>query len=165
MESFHSKICTTCGIKKPLTTEYFNFLSQGYWRGSCKECRAAVTRKHHAEKPEMKAKSRAAYKERKQLASGSHTKSDERQLRIKQNDCCAYCGNELNGGGELDHRTSLINGGTDDVTNLAWACRTCNRDKGSKDSSEFLKWRKKLGLKIAPRLRLVKRITFVKKDS
>ena len=157
MDFVHTKTCTKCGVTKPRTTQFFNLLSSGHWRGSCKECMALVSRKHHAENPSMTQARRFDYENRKRNASGTHSDSELRMLRAKQDDCCAYCGDRLDGGGELDHRISLLNGGTNEVTNLAWACRTCNRDKGGKNASEFITWRKKLGMKINSRIRLIKR--------
>ena len=151
------KTCTTCGKEKPRTIEFFNLLTGGYWRGSCKECRAAVSKKHHAENPQMTAARRASYNTRKSNAEGTHSTLELKLLRQKQNDLCAYCGDELNGAGELDHRISLLNGGSNYVSNLAWVCRTCNRDKGGKNVSEFLAWRRKLGLKLNPRVVFLKK--------
>lgn len=152
MSNILRKTCTTCGVEKPQTTEFFNLLTGGYWRGSCKECRAAVSRKHHADNPQMTEARRASYNARKINAGGMCSALDLKILRERQDDLCAYCGDELKGSGELDHRISLINGGTNNIINLAWSCRTCNRDKGSKNAKEFLIWRKKLGLKINPKI-------------
>jgi 5-methylcytosine-specific restriction endonuclease McrA len=157
MQFIPQKTCTTCGVTKLQTTDFFNLLSSGHWRGSCKECRKAVSRKHHAENPSMTAARRSNYNDRKKSAIGSYTKSELDNLRAKQNNCCAYCGDHLNGSGELDHRTSLLHGGSNEISNLAWACRTCNRDKGSKSASEFFAWRKKLGMKINERVIFLKR--------
>lgn len=157
MDFLHTKTCTKCEITKPRTTEFFNLLSSGHWRGSCKECMAKNSREHHANNPQMTSQRRLNYNNRKLMAEGSHTQLDLRSLRDRQGDCCAYCGDALNGGGELDHRLSLLHGGTNNISNLAWACRTCNRDKGSKSASEFIAWRKKLGLKLNSRIVFVKK--------
>lgn len=162
MDFVHTKTCTKCEVTKPRTTQFFNLLSSGHWRGACKECMAAASRKHHAENPSMTATRRENYNKRKNEADGFHTAAEVRLLRAKQHDRCAYCGDLLNGGGELDHKTPLLNGGTNFITNMAWACRTCNKDKGSKSASEFYSWRKKLGLKTNPSFVFLKR-TFVKK--
>ena len=163
MNFVHTKTCTKCGVTKPRTTQFFNLLSSGHWRGSCKECMAAANRKHHSANPDMTAERRANYKKRKSEAQGNYTSTEAKLLRAKQNDCCAYCGEVLNGGGELDHKTSLLKGGSNYIANLVWACRTCNRDKGSKSASDFYSWRKKLGLKTNPLFIFVKRKIFVKK--
>ena len=151
------KTCTRCGESKPRTTEFFNLLSGGTWRGSCKKCMAANSRKHHAENPEMTAARRTSYNQRLKNAEGFHNQLDLNQLRETQKDRCNYCGDELNGGGELDHKIPLLKGGTNWVTNLAWTCRTCNRDKGSKTASEFLAWRQSLGLEVRRKIVFVKR--------
>jgi len=165
MSLVYAKTCTKCGISKPRNTEFFNLLSSGTWRGTCKKCMAENSRKHHAKNPAMTAKRREEYNQRKLKATGSYSHTETYLLRMQQNDCCAYCGVALNGLGELDHRKSLLSGGTNDISNLAWSCRTCNRDKGSKSVQEFIAWRKKLGLPLNPRIKLIKRISLVKKNS
>ena len=40
-------------------------------------------------------------------------------------------------GGQVDHVIPLSRGGTDALDNLAWACVTCNRSKGSKTLQEY----------------------------
>jgi len=44
---------------------------------------------------------------------------------------CVYCGNGPDDGSKLtiDHRVSVIDGGTDDPDNLATACWDCNQGK------------------------------------
>lgn len=41
----------------------------------------------------------------------------------------------------LDHRIPLSRGGTDDLSNLAMACQSCNASKGPKTPAEFTAWR------------------------
>jgi len=162
MEFVHTKTCTKCCVTKPRTTQFFNLLSSGHWRGSCKECMALVSRKHHVANPSMTAERRSKYNKRKNEAEGNFTNTEIRLLRKKQNDCCAYCGDFLNGSGELDHKIALLKGGTNYISNLAWTCRTCNKDKGSKSASEFYAWRKKMGLKTNPLFVFLKRKVFIK---
>lgn len=49
---------------------------------------------------------------------------------------CAYCGAE-NVPLELEHITPKSRGGTDRVSNLTVACRTCNKTKGNRTAEEF----------------------------
>jgi len=51
-------------------------------------------------------------------------------------DRCLYCGV---GGGEVDHVIPIARGGGHEISNLAPACRGCNRRKNRKTPSEFLK--------------------------
>jgi 5-methylcytosine-specific restriction endonuclease McrA len=143
-----NKQCKKCGELKPLTTDYFNLLTGGTWRGNCKMCQREVTRKHSIQNPEMVAARRSRYKENLQAAEGSYQVGDITLIRKAQNDACYYCGCALNGLGEKDHKVPLSNGGTNWAFNIALACRTCNRDKGNKSEQEFIAWRKSLNLPV-----------------
>ena len=53
---------------------------------------------------------------------------------------CFFCGVGLNrGNGSFDHLTPLSRGGSNCFTNKAYACRSCNEDKGSMTLSEYRK--------------------------
>lgn len=143
-----TKQCNTCGEVKPLTTDYFNLLSGGTWRGSCKTCRNLVSKKHHASNPEMTAARREKYKKTLLNAEGTYQPVDIAILRRQQNDECHYCGKKLNGKGEKDHKIPISKGGTNWIFNIALTCVTCNRDKGSKTEENFISWRKSLELKV-----------------
>jgi 5-methylcytosine-specific restriction endonuclease McrA len=143
-----SKICIKCGICKPLTTEFYNLLSTGKWRGACKACMAANTKKHYISNPQKVIERVAKYKEQMERAGGCYSSDDVAEIRRRQNDMCPYCGSPLNQEGEVDHMQPVSRGGSSNPENLLIACRTCNRDKHSKTASEFLQWRKRLGLPI-----------------
>ena len=54
---------------------------------------------------------------------------------------CVYCGLgdwKKTGRFEIDHVVPRAAGGTDNPGNLAWACRPCNKQKGSRSASAFL---------------------------
>lgn len=62
-------------------------------------------------------------------------------LRLRDGDCCHYCGGELsfsgwNGQGTLiasvDHVVPVCRGGTDEISNLVLACLGCNSTKQSR---------------------------------
>jgi 5-methylcytosine-specific restriction endonuclease McrA len=143
-----TKTCSKCGETKPLTFGYFNALPSGNWRGTCKICMAANTRRHYEAHPEKVIARVAKYKEQKAAAGGSYTNEDIDQIRCALDDRCAYCGDSLNGGGEIDHKTPVSKGGDSSPDNLTLACRTCNRDKHSKTSNEFFAWRRSHGLTV-----------------
>jgi 5-methylcytosine-specific restriction endonuclease McrA len=140
------KICTKCAISKPLTTEFYNLLSTGKWRGTCKACMAANTKRHYISNPERVVDRVRKYKIQKELAGGCYSIDDVVAIRRRQNDTCPYCGSSLNQGGEVDHMQPVSRGGSSNPENLLIACRTCNRDKHNKTASEYLHWRKRLGL-------------------
>lgn len=54
---------------------------------------------------------------------------------------CSYC-SEIGGILECDHVIPVSSGGSNDLSNLATACRRCNRQKKNKTVTEFLAWRK-----------------------
>jgi len=58
-------------------------------------------------------------------------------VKKRDNAICQYCGKDVPDG-EADHVLPLSQGGTDAMTNLAWACKACNRSKGSKPPCEWL---------------------------
>ena len=102
---------------------------------------ASNTRKHYHQDPQKVFDRVNKYKEQKASAGGEYTQEDIERLRTTQNDCCAYCGVTLKGGGEIDHRMPISRGGDNFPENLALACRTCNRDKHAKTDIEFMAWR------------------------
>lgn len=65
---------------------------------------------------------------------------------------CIYCGCELSpnrpggnrkrGYAEVDHLVPISKGGTDDLSNLALACVTCNTQKKAMTAHDFVLWRR-----------------------
>ena len=142
------RACRKCLEEKPLTTEYFNLLSTGYWRGSCKICMAANTKRLYDEDPQKVIDRVSKYKRQKVDAAGSYDALDIAYIRKRVGDRCYYCGVALNGGGEVDHKTPVSKNGNNLRSNLTLACRTCNRDKHNKTAAEFVMWRRRLGLPV-----------------
>lgn len=70
-------------------------------------------------------------------AAGSHTDEQVQALLERQNWKCIVpkCGVSLRDRRELDHKTALARGGSNDITNLQWLCPSCNRKKRDKDLS------------------------------
>jgi hypothetical protein len=62
---------------------------------------------------------------------------------------CAYCGDSC-AAPEVEHVIPLARGGADCVTNLAPACKPCNREKGTMTGSEYREWRARRGLRVTP---------------
>lgn len=145
------RVCKKCKKPKPLTTEYYNLLSTGYYRGSCKSCMAANTKKHYDTHPEKVLKRVAKYNEQKRQAGGYCDEVEKQKIREFQKDICYYCGDLLNFGGELDHKLPVSKGGNSWPENMVLACLTCNRDKHGKTANEFFKWRKSLKLPVNTR--------------
>ena len=53
---------------------------------------------------------------------------------------CHYCG--TTDALTIDHKVPTAKGGTDDLSNLLLACRSCNSSKRGKDYDEFIEWRR-----------------------
>jgi 5-methylcytosine-specific restriction endonuclease McrA len=140
--------CNRCGETKPLTPQYFNKLSTGYWRRVCKMCMAANTRRHYYAAPEKVVARVRRYQEQKAIAGGFHDDADISRIRKRLKDRCNYCDEPLQERGEVDHLLPVARGGDDFPPNLTLACTTCNRDKHAKTAEEFIAWRRKLGLRV-----------------
>lgn len=59
------------------------------------------------------------------------------QVARRDDHTCFYCGVE-DPDGHVDHLMPLSRGGTDDPTNLVWACVHCNESKGDRTAEEFV---------------------------
>lgn len=92
---------------------------------------------HKTEAGQLAAKARRiARRAREKFAGGKVTAKQLKQLRIDQNNKCAYCGCELDKY-HIDHVVPISKGGTSDISNLALACPSCNLRKGAKDAKNF----------------------------
>lgn len=74
---------------------------------------------------------------RRHGAGGWHTAEDVQRLYDEQGGRCFYCGKELDGEYDLDHKTPLSRGGTDWPENLCCACELCSYRKQKKTAEEF----------------------------
>jgi hypothetical protein len=77
---------------------------------------------------------------RRHRAGGSHTGEDVHRLYDEQGGRCFYCGKELNGKYDLDHKTPLSRGGTDWPENLCCACEWCHHRKEQMTAEEFVEY-------------------------
>lgn len=69
--------------------------------------------------------------------SGWSEKWDEEQL-LRQEGCCFWCGEPLDGVAHRDHVDPLARGGPNDVCNLVMACPPCNLDKSASDPRKWI---------------------------
>lgn len=79
------------------------------------------------------------------------TRADLSALLRFQERRCVYCAAGLrsraNSPGEqkhLDHVTPLCRDGLHEISNLAWACKSCNESKGRKTTIEFRAWQEEV---------------------
>jgi HNH endonuclease len=59
-------------------------------------------------------------------------------VRARDEEVCSYCG-RFAPGGHVDHRVSRVNGGSNHLNNLSWACSTCNLKKGAMNARQFIR--------------------------
>jgi 5-methylcytosine-specific restriction endonuclease McrA len=134
--------CSCCETDKPLEDHPYGFMfTIGKVVTVCKRCQRNKSKKHHANNLEA-GRARAEYHQNKRQLLGSIDNADRALVRNLQKDKCAYCGEELHGGGEFDHYIPVEYGGSNMIANRVLACTTCNRNKGRKMPDMFLRWRK-----------------------
>lgn len=101
--------------------------------------------KNYAERNKEKALQRAflgKIKRRQSIVNGSHTFLEWIELLKKHNNKCFYCGVKMTKKMGLyqrsrDHIIAVSNGGSDDISNIVPACRSCNSSKGTKTFEEW----------------------------
>lgn len=70
------------------------------------------------------------YRARKFNAEGEFSRQEWADLCVKYNHRCAYCGNKTKL--TADHIIPLSRGGSNFITNIRPACRSCNSKKGNR---------------------------------
>lgn len=113
-----------------------------YWADPQKQIKAAVEwgRKNPERKKEIQRRYRAGnldklnadWHKRRAIAKangGSHTAQEWQELLARTNNKCTYCG--VQGKMTKDHIIALVNGGTNDISNITPACLSCNSRKGA----------------------------------
>lgn len=76
-------------------------------------------------------------RKRKTSAAGRYTAFDIQVMYRAQKGLCWWCGKQLNGNYEIDHRIPVSRGGTNYPNNLCLCCRACNRSKSDKLPGEW----------------------------
>lgn len=85
--------------------------------------------------PELTAQAANRRRVRKMNNGGSHTVEEWRALCAAHGHRCAYCGKKRPL--TRDHQIPLSRGGTDDIWNIAPACKSCNSSKNAQTPDEF----------------------------
>lgn len=79
---------------------------------------------------------RVSGNKRRAAAAGMHfTFKEWEELLTKRGGRCTYCGSTDRI--EADHRIPLCRGGSNDISNILPACRSCNRRKHRRTETEF----------------------------
>jgi len=160
-EQGKTKTCTKCGKTKPLTEFHKRMSRKCGVQSRCKVCRNAVnakySAKYYAENSEKVLASQAKYKKdnldkyraynqryraSKLNAPGDFTAADWKAKLEYYGYRCRYCGihkSETSEGWlEADHAIPLSQGGTNFISNIVPACKSCNCSKGTKTFTEYL---------------------------
>lgn len=141
-----TKKCSTCGSIFPLTREFYGQqASTGGFRGRCRVCDRDAKARYAENNPDQIQEKWRRQNARRKAAGLPWSQDDVTVIRARLRDRCFYCGVTLFGGGEVDHMTSLAEGGTNEFRNLTLACLPCNRAKGSLDARAYIEWRKSRG--------------------
>lgn len=140
--------CIECGELKPLNSEFFGHTPNGNFRNQCRKCRHIKNAEWADNNPLAVQDKWERQNEKRSRAGAPWTSEDIAEIRSSLNDKCDYCGINLDGGGEVDHITSLDHGGTNERSNLTLACLPCNRAKGARSVEDYLRYRQWLGLPI-----------------
>ncbi|HTQ70641.1 MAG TPA: HNH endonuclease signature motif containing protein [Acidocella sp.] len=109
------------------------------WKSNNPEKVRAGARKTYAKSPEKGAAKYHIRRARKMQAEGSFSAEDIKKIRSSQKDKCAACTTKLHGGGDVDHITALVSGGSNWPRNLQLLCRPCNSKKHAKDPIDFMR--------------------------
>lgn len=147
-----TKVCSRCSAEKPAQAFHSNTFNPDGLGQYCKECRRAYDKT--PESREKAAKNmracRARYKTQPNTVSWwRHRMAGDSFLglpaqKVKElfdaRPFCAYCHADLRESityANLDHRTPKSRGGSNDISNIAIACRDCNFLKHDRTDAEF----------------------------
>lgn len=90
---------------------------------------------YRAANPEKKAHLENRRRARKAGNGGSHTLAERLEKFAQLGNVCYYCG--ASKPLTVDHAVPLSRGGTDDISNVLPACRSCNSRKNKKTVQEY----------------------------
>ena len=141
-----SKRCKDCNKLFPETREYFGSTPSGGFRNSCRACVRQKSKKWAKENPEgVKSRWEKRFSLLKENG-GPISQEVKDNIYSKSKGLCRYCGEYIGKKGEIEHKTPLAKGGTNDIGNLVWSCYQCNKEKANKTEEEYLQWRKRNNL-------------------
>lgn len=86
--------------------------------------------------PDYHCATEARRRARKSGNGGSHTLAEWKELCRRTGDCCVYCDEPKRL--ERDHAIPLSRGGSDNISNILPACRSCNAKKHTRTAEEFV---------------------------
>jgi 5-methylcytosine-specific restriction endonuclease McrA len=96
-----------------------------------------LTPEDMVERKRRSGRRRAKERQERVRAGGLPSADKIANLRKRQNDCCVYCGSQLNGKGHVDHIRPLSRGGTNNIRNLQILCIRCNTLKSARPPAKL----------------------------
>lgn len=115
--------------------------NQRRWQIENKERVRENQRRWAADNPERMRAKKLRRRGAEMRAEGTHNGEDIKRILEAQRHKCAYCGLALKRGYHVDHIVALSKGGSNWPSNLQCLCPKCNRSKGAKDQTVFLRER------------------------
>lgn len=132
------KICRDCCLSLPIERFSRNGRKNGYRRPECRKCQHKKSQKNN---PNYQRTKGAIEARRMHRLSAGEIDKIKMIKTSKGTITCIYCTKKLTqNNSELDHKTPLAVGGTDDLENLQLLCQRCNREKHSKTHEEYTSW-------------------------
>jgi 5-methylcytosine-specific restriction endonuclease McrA len=105
------------------------------WRGNNREVYNAYVREWRAKNPEKSKRSSRANSFNRRTKCKKLTSKEIAYILKEGNNTCVYCNQP---GHSIDHITPISRGGTNDLSNLVVACKSCNSSKKDKPLITFL---------------------------
>lgn len=151
-----NKLCTSCKVEKKIENfRHINSKRDGiYIQNICRLCNNLIAKKRrllNIEKTRYKEREKAKSqrikypirfkfydtikKHNRRLNTKDLTLDIIKEIYIKYNNVCIYCGKY---GNSIDHVLPLSRGGTNNKDNLVISCISCNSKKGSNYLLNFI---------------------------
>jgi 5-methylcytosine-specific restriction endonuclease McrA len=116
------------------------------WQKANPEKRLASERRYNSKHPDAVRRKRHNRRARIRGNGGTYTLKELNDLFEKQEGFCFYCGELLYVSFDrevhVDHMIPLSRGGSNSIENIVLSCATCNLEKNTKTSDEYLKLKK-----------------------
>lgn len=114
------------------------------WKEANKEHINARYRSQYQQDPTPFAERNRRREERELKVGGYFSRSDRMALLAKQNWRCAGCLVDINERAHADHKTPVIRGGSNDVSNRQMLCCRCNHEKHLMTNEEWMNSKRRL---------------------
>jgi 5-methylcytosine-specific restriction endonuclease McrA len=119
---YMTKLCTVCHINKPLSSFERRSDRPGQFRSECRPCKNSKRSRFSRLQMNLHSRNPVGY---------TPLTKELREI-LGEPKSCYLCQTDLSWSYyNLDHIIPIEKGGTNELTNLAWACPSCNRIKGT----------------------------------